>query len=163
MPVPTAATRGVKQRTDASHPMSSVSPGLMASVMPGPMSSSAPIVAAQPVQNPAPYDFLQHIPASQHMACNRTASLVRTNMEVDADPQPPVADDVGLKVRKRMGRWSREELPVPSSTSVPWLRIRIPIHLPQMPADTVLTKGRPRESTMLTHMPCMAGEAPGLG
>ncbi|KAF8258350.1 hypothetical protein EI94DRAFT_1708085 [Lactarius quietus] len=126
MPVPTAATRGVKLSTYRSSSTGTES---------------------------CPYDFLQHIPASQHMACNRTASLVRTNMEVDADPQPPVADDVGLKVRKRMGRWSREELPVPSSTSVPWLRIRIPIHLPQMPADTVLTKGRPRESTMLTHMP----------
>ncbi|KAF8263403.1 hypothetical protein EI94DRAFT_1704025 [Lactarius quietus] len=95
MPVPTAATRGVKRHTNASHLMSSASLGLMASAMPGAMSSSAPIIAAQPAQHPAPYDFLQHIPASQRMAHDRTTSLVHTNMEVDEDPQPPVADDVG--------------------------------------------------------------------
>ncbi|KAF8267272.1 hypothetical protein EI94DRAFT_1701123 [Lactarius quietus] len=90
MPVPTAATRSTKC-TNVSHPMASASPG----PTPGTMSSSVLIVSAQLVQQPAPYDFLQHIPASQCMAHDRTASLVRANMEVDKDPQPPVADDIG--------------------------------------------------------------------
>ncbi|KAF8265605.1 hypothetical protein EI94DRAFT_1702356 [Lactarius quietus] len=156
MPVPTAATRGVKQHTDASGLMASASPGPMASATPGLTSSSAPIVAAQPAQHPAPYNFLQHIPASQRMARDWTASLVRTNMEVDADPQPPVADDIGPESEeedREMEDDSRQELPVPSSTLAPWPRIRIPVHLPRMPADTVLTKSRPCEGQMLTHSP----------
>ncbi|KAF8264782.1 hypothetical protein EI94DRAFT_1805319 [Lactarius quietus] len=71
------------------------------------------------------------------MARNRTASLVHTNMEVDEDREPPVADDVGPESEEEDGEMedgSREELPVPSSTSAPWPQIRIPIHLPQMPA-----------------------------
>ncbi|KAF8265205.1 hypothetical protein EI94DRAFT_1804702 [Lactarius quietus] len=122
MPLPTAATHGV-QNTDTSYPTASVSPG--------PMSGLAAISGA--AQRPTAYDFLQHIPASQHMARDQTTSLVHTNMEVDADPQPPVADDVGPESEEEDGRW-RQELPMPSSTSVPWLEIRIPIHLPQMPA-----------------------------
>ncbi|KAF8258656.1 hypothetical protein EI94DRAFT_1814920 [Lactarius quietus] len=124
---------GVKRRTDASGPMASASPGPMASATPSPTSTSAPIVAAQAAQHPAPYDFLQHIPASQHMARDRTASLVRTNMEVNADPQPPVTDDVGPESEeedREMEDDSRQELPVPSSTSAPWPQIRIPVHLP---------------------------------
>ncbi|KAF8258425.1 hypothetical protein EI94DRAFT_1815344 [Lactarius quietus] len=109
--VPTAATHGV-QHTDTSR--------LTASASPGPMSGSAAISGA--AQHPTAYDFLQHIPASQRMACDRTASLVRTNMEVDEDPQPPVADDVGPESEEEDGEMeddSRQELPVPSSTSVP--------------------------------------------
>ncbi|KAF8262019.1 hypothetical protein EI94DRAFT_1705100 [Lactarius quietus] len=94
-PVSTAATRGLKQRTDVSRPT--------ASATPGPMSSLAPIATAQLVQQPAPYDFLQHIPASQRMARDHTASLVCTNMEVDEDREPPVADDVGPESEEEDG------------------------------------------------------------
>ncbi|KAF8260358.1 hypothetical protein EI94DRAFT_1811828 [Lactarius quietus] len=127
-PVPTAATCGLKQRTDVSRPM--------ASATPGPMSSSAPIATAQLVQQPAPYDFL--CSTSLHLsAWPAIAPPVCTNMEVDEDRKPPVADDVGPESEEEDGEMedgSREELPVPSSTSAPWLQIRIPIHLPQMPA-----------------------------
>ncbi|KAF8261941.1 hypothetical protein EI94DRAFT_1809609 [Lactarius quietus] len=138
--VPTAATHGVQilrihvsyQHTDTSR--------LTASASPGPTSGSAAISGAAQssyvLSSPAPaaYDFLQHIPASQRMARDRTP--VRTNMEVDEDPQPPVADDVGPESEEEDGEMeddSRQELPVPSSTW-PWPEIRIPIHLPQMPA-----------------------------
>ncbi|KAF8269517.1 hypothetical protein EI94DRAFT_1699434 [Lactarius quietus] len=125
-PVPTAATHGI-QHTDTSRST--------ASVLPGPTSGLAAISGA--AKRPAAYNFLQHIPASQRMAHDRTASLVCTNMEVDADPQPPVADDVGPESEEEDGEMeddSRQELPVPLSTLVPWPEIRIPIHLPQMPA-----------------------------
>ncbi|KAF8262901.1 hypothetical protein EI94DRAFT_1808079 [Lactarius quietus] len=123
--VPTAATHGV-QHTDTSHRWLVVT---WSNIWLAAISGAA--------QCPTAYDFLQHIPASQHMTRDRTASLVRTNMELMRIPNPLSLMMLALKVRKRTGEMeddSRQELPVPSSTSVPWPEIRIPIHLPQMPA-----------------------------
>ncbi|KAF8258708.1 hypothetical protein EI94DRAFT_1707748 [Lactarius quietus] len=155
-PGPTATTHGVKLKTDTSCPTASVAAGLM--------SGSAAISGALQAKHPAPYNFLQHIPASQRMAHNRTTSLVHANIEVDEDPQSAPVDDVGPESeeedREMEDGTSREELPMPLSTLVPWLWVRIPINLPQMPADMVLTKdgGLLELMALLPHM-CGADKA----